>query len=204
MKSLDNRRHSLGGFTLVELIVVIAIVGVLTAMLTPVMRGFVREASESARIMEARIIVTAVQTAIVEEAGLYNEELLINKTYGDVKCGAVTNFMMSRAQNEDRDFKLGRNKVDYDIACKVLENLDSRSKSANFYKFDGKEQNPWGMYLAEFEKKYPGVPALAIVYDVDGNILLMEYGRGGVMVRYKDGEYTIVEDKYPKFSEVKY
>jgi len=47
------------GFTLVELIVVIAIIGVLAAVLIPSIAGYVEKAKESAALQEAEVIETA-------------------------------------------------------------------------------------------------------------------------------------------------
>src|SRR5690554_1857070 len=51
------------GFTLIELVVVIAILGILAAILIPVVSGFIREANEQADIANARLLFsTAVVT----------------------------------------------------------------------------------------------------------------------------------------------
>ncbi|MCR4638445.1 type II secretion system protein [Ruminococcus sp.] len=58
------------GFTLIELIVVIAIIGVLAAILVPAMLGYVRKSKISSANSAANTLQKAINTALVE----YDEE----------------------------------------------------------------------------------------------------------------------------------
>lgn len=67
MLALQNKRKKEGGFTLVELIVVLVILAILAALLIPALTGYIDKAKDKNVIAETRQIVMAAQTILDEE-----------------------------------------------------------------------------------------------------------------------------------------
>jgi prepilin-type N-terminal cleavage/methylation domain-containing protein len=63
LKNLKNKLHKSEGFTLVELIVVIAIMVILIALLVPNVIGYISQAQDTANLSSAKAIYNAANTA---------------------------------------------------------------------------------------------------------------------------------------------
>lgn len=80
------------GFTLVEMIVVIVIIGILLAILVPGMFKYIQKAKEQQAIVECRAVVTAAQTLALEQYGksLFNPLEFQNNDFRKKICAAAS------------------------------------------------------------------------------------------------------------------
>lgn len=85
MLALQNKRKKEGGFTLVELIVVLVILAILAALLIPALTGYIDKAHEKQIIAETRQCVMAAQTIYDENYGNGKElsDTMANGTHWD-------------------------------------------------------------------------------------------------------------------------
>ena len=133
MIALQQKRCSKkGGFTLVELIVVLVILAILAALLIPALTGYIDRAKEKSVIAETRQCVMAAQT-------------LADEAYGKVAVGA------SVTVNEDDVQKLAEVKG---TVSDITFNTTDKSKIAGLkYTNSGKVCTYDGTQYTVAEKK---------------------------------------------------
>ena len=85
MLALQNKRKKEGGFTLVELIVVLVILAILAALLIPALTGYIDKAKDKSIIAETRQCVMAAQTLADEAYGKVQAGASVTVTPADVK-----------------------------------------------------------------------------------------------------------------------
>ncbi len=104
---MQKRKNNVSAFSLVELIVVLVIIALLSAVLIVSLTVYIRKAKCETAIVDAREVVTAAQSSLVE--CYHSDDLNVDgtKTFQlmnadgskgkKVKCGAVTNWMLTAA-----------------------------------------------------------------------------------------------------------
>ena len=88
------------GFTLVEMIVVIVIIGILLAILVPGMFKYIQKAKEQQAIVECRAVVTAAQTLVLElyAKDKFEADVFLTKYEAEILNSAGVNGRIDKLQ----------------------------------------------------------------------------------------------------------
>ncbi len=181
------------GFTLVELVVVIAIVGVLAAMIVPNMIAYIRKAKCTAAIASAKTIVTGAQSAIVDNAILGN--LYLDKKAvidgESVLVGGLTNTAVCNAYNDNAS----TNGTDRAIARSIAEIL----ANAGIDPGNAATVKPFGQSCSSFQNSTNSNYGLVIIYTADGTVPFAQVYTNGILVTYAYGKYVANDKSTAKF-----
>ena len=127
------KRNKDKGFSLVELVVTIAIVVILITMIVPNVVGYIERAAKMSAMNTLRVMVNGMEVSIVERS-VGQGVMYTNKTYTSeyydggktLPCGFLTNWMLKKAQN-DRTYDVNAdNYADFLIAKDILETVSSQ------------------------------------------------------------------------------
>lgn len=121
----DNRKLSSGGFTLIEIIVILAVISILVAILTPTVLKYIDEARTS-RTQEDVKVINAMLNDLVKDTGQYPGNKLAGRTFicgpgtqpstGVVWCTAANSRLLSNhllINDPDEDGSPGEATDDY-------------------------------------------------------------------------------------------
>lgn len=195
----DKRKIGQEGFSLVELIIVIAILAILSAAIVPSVIRYIRKARASKATEELRTIITAVETGLIssyaDEHPVNTDMIYTGYDGRQVACGVMTNWMISRAQNNSMDGISDSNALEYYFAQRVLEELDAKNGSVYpFFRFTGDEDEPLGMNCENFSGRF-GCPGVIVVYGEDGKVIFAQYYNYGCLIEYVEGDgYETIDD----------
>jgi len=199
---MTKRREGVNnkGFSLVELIIVIAIMAILAGAITPAVIRYIRKARAAKATEEAKVIVSAVEASLATKAGedvtLVYSYLYTNEAGQDFNVGLVTNWILGTTQSGTVLTESDSEYPNYIIALEILENLTSSAgDSYKFFNFTGNINNTIGMNCSQFANAYHKCPGVIVAYGSNGKVVMMEYYNYGCLIHYEDNEYIYYDNQ---------
>ena len=195
------------GFTLIELIMAIAIIGILATILVPSIMHYVRKARLQAAIADTKVIKSAVESSIVEHLTLsfsdpsfaFNKILYTDQARSKYeRVGAFTNYTWNMYKKNALSPKDNKSQeIDY-VVAKALEGEFTEKWD------EGSRTNPLGFNTAshncaDYVESCNTNFGLVIVYNTTGGIRMIQCYRKGVLVTYINGEYIANDDPTAHF-----
>lgn len=184
----DNR-----GFSLVELIVVIAITVILIALLVPNVFAYVQNARDLTVKSDAHEVYTAAQTALIDVRARNPHKFMQDMQYGTYKgkqVGCFTNHALSYNQaNSGSTNGSGISDSDDAVSLEMLKTLGWEDANTSRYPFK-ESGTPFGMTVSDYEAAH-NQPGLILVYDMSGSIIYMEWGIDGCLAKVTNNGATI-------------
>ncbi len=175
------------GFTLIELIVVVAILMVLIALLIPNIVGYINNANRMAVQQNARQVYNAAQTSLINIKANKPDSLNSASNSSDFKV--LTNTVVTENDLNSSDSS------DFDKMLAVeISNVMGWKPGAENYPFNNAAQ-PYGRSAKDYQQQ-SNQPGFVLQYYTNGVVNYMEWCDRGYLVRIKNsgGEIEIIED----------
>lgn len=168
-----NNKRGRGGFTLVELIVVLVILAILAALLIPALTGYIDKSKKRQVIAETRMLHQAIQTELSDFYGSSNWSPFI-------KNGETGSATPSKLYLADKNGTASQKEY-YNQILKLAElsTLDASSSSASF-----------GAFFTEDGK------AAVIIYDNGKGNVGIYFGDTGETLAYDKSDFNSFDSYY--------
>ena len=198
-------KRKVKGFTLIEMVTVIAIIGILAGVLVPSLTGYVLKARVAVAIADAKTIKTAVEASLMSRFVIDKEGGDLSKAFNKIlyldqnssvkdrqteAVGAFTNVSWKKYKTDGKK-PTANQSPSQTIDTVIASGLDE-AISEDWIAGDGVNplayssgKNTCAKYLKDKKTNM----ALVIVYNRDFTIRMMQVYRKGILVTYINDEY---------------
>lgn len=192
------------GFSLVELIIVIAIIIILIGALVPKVVGYIRKAEEVSAMNTLKVMVDTMDVNLVEHA--LAGEMLTDKDYSYnsdgkfVPAGALTNWMLSKAQ-KSKTYNNANDYADFVISQEMLKAIRSEYGRKNPRLKFNTTNKPFGKNAKSFKSQNSNSEGAIFIYSPGGGVYAAQLTVKNYLVTYRNGNYTVqlITDPNAKF-----
>ncbi len=159
MSQNERKSARLKGFTLIELIVVIAIIGILTALLVPTMNGYIKRSRLNTANSNAKVVFNSIQT-VCQELQFKERGKKTTTFYGQNAAEeAITEGAILIYANEGDVERVwvaaGASSVLAEDAAKIAELDDKDTKTALMQRIDrlfsDNSEVAWAVYIQNYQ-----------------------------------------------------
>lgn len=142
MVKVNAIKNKKGGFTLIELIAVVAIIGILATVLVPKVGGYMKEAKKTKVIDQSKKVIMAVETYNMKKDNNIDE----NKNISEILNEKIVRDFIEPEESKENILNKTLNKLTSDMKLSNCRDIVQNGKDFNL-KNDGSKKDVFGSII---------------------------------------------------------